>query len=167
MTDKKLPQNFFKSLWARPGFLVRRLHQIHVAIFLEECASFNVTPAQFAVLTVLRGGEALDQISIAQEIGFDRNTVADVIRRLEKRGLVMRPTSVEDKRAKLARITKKGVKFVNAVQPAMIKAQRRLVEPISCEEHLLLTKIMRRLIEENNDSSRAPMLPKRAAQLPK
>jgi DNA-binding MarR family transcriptional regulator len=164
MMDKNLPKSFFKSLWARPGFLVRRLHQIHVAMFLEECAPFNVTPAQFAVLSVLRDDETLDQISIAQDIGFDRNTVADVVRRLERRGLVMRPKSVKDRRAKLARITKKGIDFVDVVQPAMIKAQRRLIEPISRKEHLLLTKIMRQLIEANNDSSRAPMLPKRNGQ---
>ena len=40
-------------LWDRPGFLIRRLHQIHVALFLEECRGFDVTPVQYAVLTAL------------------------------------------------------------------------------------------------------------------
>jgi hypothetical protein len=34
------------ALWARPGFLVRRLHQISVAIFMEEMASLEITPVQ-------------------------------------------------------------------------------------------------------------------------
>ncbi len=150
----------FTSLWRRPGYLVRRLHQIHVAMFLEECNEFNVTPVQFAVLTVLFNSETMDQVSIANQIGVDRNTVADVIRRLEKRGVLERPASVADKRAKLARITDKGRAFVEAVQPAMIRAQRRLVKPLSDAEHETLMTLLGKLIQENNESSRAPLRPK-------
>ena len=60
-------------------------------MFLEECEKHNVTPAQFAVLTVLYYQGTLDQVSISSQIGFDRNTVAVVIRRLERRGLITRP----------------------------------------------------------------------------
>ena len=60
----------FSELWSRPGYLVRRLHQIHVAIFLEECSEFNLTPVQFGVLTVLYEGEALEQSTIAKQIGI-------------------------------------------------------------------------------------------------
>lgn len=149
----------FTSLWGRPGYLVRRLHQIHVAMFLEECNEFNVTPVQFAVLTVLFNSDTMDQVSIANQIGVDRNTVADVIRRLEKRGVLERPASVADKRAKLARITDKGRAFVEAVQPAMIRAQRRLVKPLNDEEHEVLMTLLGKLIQENNESSRAPLRP--------
>ena len=41
------------DLWQRPGYLIRRLHQIHVAMFIEECAAFNITPVQYAVMTAL------------------------------------------------------------------------------------------------------------------
>src|ERR1700704_5815821 len=43
-----------------PGFLIRRLHQIHVAIFLEECAAFNITPVQFSLLKTLSAGTEMD-----------------------------------------------------------------------------------------------------------
>ncbi|MDP6029779.1 MAG: MarR family transcriptional regulator [Arenicellales bacterium] len=158
MSNKKQPnRQSFNDLWGRPGFLIRRLHQIHVGMFLEECTEFNVTPAQFAVLTVLYYQGTLDQISIASQIGFDRNTVADVIRRLEHRGLLDRPANISDKRPKLARITDEGREFVDAVQPAMIKAQRRLVSPLSAEEYETLMKLMDKLLLENNEASRAPL----------
>ena len=48
-----------------PGFLIRRLHQIHVAIFLEECAAFNITPVQFSLLKALSAGTEMDQATIA------------------------------------------------------------------------------------------------------
>lgn len=147
----------FSLLGDRPGYLIRRLHQIHVGLFLEECAEYNLTPVQFGVLTVLSDDRELDQISIATELGVDRNTTADVIRRLERRGLLTRPESTADKRTKLARITPAGLSVVEQMQPQMIEAQKRLVGALSEEEYASLMSLMNKLVNANNDASRAPM----------
>lgn len=146
----------FTDLRDRPGHLIRRLHQIHVAIFLEECSEFNLTPVQFGVLNVLYDGKTLEQVAIAGHLGIDRNNAADVIRRLESRGLLQRPTSTKDRRAKLARITEKGRRLVDDVFPAMAEAQRRFVSPLSDDEYAQLMHLMEKLIVENNEASRAP-----------
>ncbi len=158
MTDKTTttPRDF-SELYDRPGYLIRRLHQIHVAMFLEECAEFKLTPVQFAVLTVLSKNGTLDQVSIAKNIGADRNTVADVLRRLERRKLLERPPNTNDKRTKLAKITAEGSSFVEAVQPKMIEAQKRLTAPISREEYDTLNKILQKLLQGTKESSRAPL----------
>jgi DNA-binding MarR family transcriptional regulator len=157
MNNEDSHETDYSSLWNRPGFLIRRLHQIHVAMFLEECREFNVTPVQFGVLTVLKDSETSDLVSIARRIGVDRITVADVVRRLERRGLVDRPPNIADKRTKIARITEQGRTFVDAVQPAMIKAQERFVDPLGKEENETLNRLLTRLILENNEVSRAPL----------
>ena len=126
-------------------------------MFLDECKEFNITPVQFGVLSVLYEDKTLDQISIATELGVDRNTVADVIRRVERRGLLERPPSTTDKRAKLARLTPEGRKFVEAVQPQMIAAQRRFIKALPRDEQDLLMELMRKLTRANNEASRAPM----------
>lgn len=158
MIDKPNPDDF-TDLLGRPGYLIRRLHQIHVALFLDECSEFNITPVQFGVLTVLNNQKTLDQTTIANQIGIDRNTAADVIRRLEGRGLLERPRSTTDKRAKLARITEQGSVFIKATQPAMIRAQRRLMAPLNNAQYDQLMKLMELLIQENNEVSRAPWRP--------
>lgn len=157
MSNDNIKRRDFGNLWNRPGFLIRRLHQIHVAMFLDETDEYNVTPVQFGVLTVLNSEETLDQVTIASLIGIDRNTAADVIRRLEARGLIERPDSITDKRAKLAKLTKQGREFVTSVQPRMVDAQRRFTNSLNREENEQLMKLMRKLINENNDASRAPM----------
>ena len=77
----------------------------------------------------------------------------------KKRGLLARPASVNDRRTKLAKITKLGQAFVADVQPAIIRAQKRLTDPISRDEYAVLTKIMQKLMKGNNAVSRAPMRP--------
>ena len=56
------------ALWSRPGFLVRRLHQIHAAMFAEECGAFNITPVQYGLMTILLEQPGLDQISLASRM---------------------------------------------------------------------------------------------------
>lgn len=149
----------YKNLSDRPGHLIRRLHQIHVALFLEECGKHDLTPVQFGVLTVLADNVVRDQITIATMIGVDRNTAADVIRRLSKRGLIIRPDNPTDKRTKLAKITPLGQQLVEIVRPGMVKAQTRLSDPLSEEEYKQFMSLTRKLITANDHKSRAPWLP--------
>src|SRR5439155_1152963 len=85
-------------LWGRPGYLLRRLHQIHYALFFEECAGYDITPVQYGLLTTLSLNPNLDQNSLARELGIDRTNVADVLNRLARRGLVERRRSPNDAR---------------------------------------------------------------------
>ena len=157
MPPEVTPQSDYADLWNRPGYLIRRLHQIHVAMFLDECKEFNVTPVQFGVLTVLNQRGKSDIVTIARQIGVDRITVADVLRRLERRDFLTRPANATDKRTKQAQITEKGRTFVNAVQPAMAKAQERFIDSLNGDEQTLLRDLLSKLIMENNEASRAPM----------
>src|SRR5690348_6897831 len=93
----KLPAPLTR-LYARPGFLLRRAHQISAAVFEDECRELGLTPAQFGVLTVLRTHPGLGQSSLARALGFDKVTVLRVLRGLEGRGLVERSPAPDNKR---------------------------------------------------------------------
>ena len=82
-----VPENITNTLdlsrlYARPGFLLRRAHQISAAVFEDECRAVGLTPAQFGVLTVLRASPGMDQSSLARALGFDKVTVLRVLRGL-------------------------------------------------------------------------------------
>ena len=77
-------------LYARPGFLLRRAHQISAAVFEDACRALALTPAQFGVLTVLQAHPGMGQSSLARALGFDKVTVLRVLRGMEARALVAR-----------------------------------------------------------------------------
>ena len=83
------------------GHLLRRCHQIAAAIFLDECAAFELTPLQFAVLDSLLGDGPQDQVTLGGAVALDRSTISLVIGKLEQRGLVRRARSAQDQRAKI------------------------------------------------------------------
>jgi MarR family transcriptional regulator, lower aerobic nicotinate degradation pathway regulator len=140
-----------------PGFLVRRLHQIHVATFLEECAAFGITPVQFSLLKALSAGGEMDQASIATHIGVDRTTTAGVLRRLQARRLVRWRNGADDLRAKFWRLTAAGEKLVKKMAPNAGRSHERVVRGLTRSELGSYLDFLRRLVDANNELGRAPL----------
>lgn len=138
------------SLWSRSGFLVRRLHQIHVAMFMEELAEDRITPIQYGLLSILVDMPGLDQFSVAEELGIDRANVADVLKRLEARRLVVRIVDPDNKRRKICLATRAGAKFVEKYKSRMQRAQNRLLEPLTPDERRCFMDMLYKLIDANN-----------------
>ncbi len=145
------------GVWSRPGFLVRRLHQIHYAMFFEECEEGGITPVQFGVLTVLARNPWLDQTAIGYEVGLDRTTAADVIKRLEEKGYLERRINPEDKRSRQAAVTEKGAAIMAELQESMARAQKRLLQPLSPRDQKLFMSLLVELVEANNQYGRAAL----------
>jgi len=113
-----------------PGHDIRRLHQISVAIFMQETEAFGVTPVQYAALQAVGNQPGMDQRTLARTIGFDTSTIAGVIDRLEARGLMQRNASAQDRRVRLLTLTEAGGALLAALVPAMLQAQQRILSPL-------------------------------------
>ena len=142
-------------LWSRPGFLVRRLNQIHYAMFFEECRDETLTPVQYGLLTALSLAPGSDQTALALEVGLDRTTTADVLKRLEGKGYLVRKTNPNDRRSKQAFITKEGLRIMGLLQNGMGQAQSRLIEPLKEKDREVFMKLLFKLVEANNQYGRA------------
>ncbi len=141
---RSAPPTTHGVLWSRPGYLVRRLNQVHYALFFEECGDARMTPVQYGLLSALRKKpRGMDQNSLATELGLDRTTTSDVLRRLETRGLVNRAKSTTDKRMNIARLSATGRSTTALVEESMARAQERLLEPLPVGER---ERFMRNLV---------------------
>lgn len=150
--------NYFAGM---PGHLLRRCHQISVAIFLEECGEFDLTPLQYSVLSSLKYDGVQDQITIGGHTALDRTTVAVVIENLEKRGLLERQQSERDRRSKIVRITPSGLEIIENVAVGVQQTQQRMLEPLSESEAVLLLDLLQKMADGNNARSRAPQRTRR------
>lgn len=144
-------------LLVRPGFLIRRLHQIHGALFLEETRQFGITPVQYSLLTALAARGEIDQNGVALEIGLERTSVAEVIPRLVKRGLLERRQSHEDRRVKLVKLTRPGAILVRRMATAVARAHRRTIEQIDPAERDAFLLHLVRLVEATAEIGSAPL----------
>jgi DNA-binding MarR family transcriptional regulator len=145
------------DVYLKPGHLIRRAQQIAVALFMEECAAFDITPVQYASLVAIREHPGVDATRLSALIAFDRSTLGSVLERLEVKGLVERTNSRQDKRVKTLRLTRAGSRMLREVEPAVIKAQERILAPLKPEDRRRLMALLAELVELNNDASRVPL----------
>jgi MarR family transcriptional regulator, lower aerobic nicotinate degradation pathway regulator len=144
------------ELSSLPGHAIRRLHQIAVAIFLDETANFGITPVQFAALNAVVQQPGVDQRTLAKTIGFDTSTIGGVVDRLEARGLMQRNASTSDRRVRLLTITAAGEALLAAAIPAMLAAQKRILAPLPAAQRKEFLRMLAVLVDANNELSRAP-----------
>ncbi len=145
------------DLYAKPGHLIRRAQQIAVSIFLDECAPFDLTPVQYAALVAIREQPGIDATRLSALVAFDRSTLGSVLERLEAKGLVARAGSPEDKRIKVLSVSPEGTRVLAAVEPAVQRAQERILAPIRPEDRPRFLAMLGQLVEFNNEVSRAPL----------
>ncbi len=139
-----------------PGHFIRRMQQIAVAIFLQETEPFGLTPVQYAALAAVRRLPGVDQRTLAATIGLDTSTTGGVIDRLEARGLVRRNPSEHDRRVRLLTPTPDGEALLAEVEPAMLRAQERILAPLPPAQRREFMRMLQVLVSANNELSRAP-----------
>jgi DNA-binding MarR family transcriptional regulator len=110
-----------------PGHLIRRCHQVAVALFMEDLADQDITPVQLAALAAVVDEDDLDATRLAELVAFDRSTVGSVLERLEAKGWIEREYRDGDRRTKRLHATDIGRAKVRALSEAMRGSQERLL----------------------------------------
>ena len=80
-----------------------------------------------------------------------------MLERLETKGLIERSASPEDRRIKVLHITDDGEALLRAVDGAVAQTQARILAPLSDNERRTFMKLLTKLVDINNDASRAPL----------
>ena len=145
------------AVYTAPGYLFRRMQQIAVAIFMEECKAFGLTPVQYAALVAIRTHPGIDATRLSAVIAFDRSTLGSVIERLEAKKYVERKPAREDKRVKLLHLTRIGATVLREIMPAVDRAQARMLQPLKPADRKALLVLLAQLVDLNNEASRVPL----------
>ena len=157
MPSKPVPPITMDAVYAAPGYLFRRMQQIAVSIFMEECKAFDLTPVQYAALIAIHTHPGIDATRLSAVIAFDRSTLGSVIERLQAKDFVERKPAPEDKRIKLLYLTKSGAAILREIIPAVERAQARMLEPLKPADRKALMGLLVQLVDLNNEASRVPL----------
>ena len=111
-----------------PAHLLKRAQQFAAEIFADKGLSDGVTQRQSVVLAAIAEREGLSQSQLVLNTGIDRSTLADMIARMESKGLVNREAAHDDARAKSVRLTEKGREALDEARPALTDADEAILE---------------------------------------
>jgi MarR family transcriptional regulator, lower aerobic nicotinate degradation pathway regulator len=130
----------------RPGFLIRRMHQIHVALFQKKCAAFDLTPLQYSLLTALARCGTADQTTLAAEVMLDRTTTTGALKRLQSRKFIERTVHSRDRRAQMCRLTRSGERLLQQIETFARAAHLETLEGLSKPEQKRFIAMMQKVV---------------------
>lgn len=134
----------------RPGLLIRRLHQLHLALFASHVRGL-ITPVQFSLLSALAARGSADQTTLATEVALDRSTAAATLARMEAHGWIARGRDAADGRAQRCRMTEAGRALLAQVEPLAREAHRQTLAALPREEAAQLMALMRAALGPGSD----------------
>jgi MarR family transcriptional regulator, temperature-dependent positive regulator of motility len=94
----------------------------------------DLTPRQLAVLLTVANNEGLSQTGLVDRTGIDRSTLADIVRRMQKKGLLQRRRTKEDARAYAVRLTDEGRRVLRTAEPLAKRVDERILEAIPAKQ---------------------------------
>jgi len=148
-----------KSSWPlelRPGYLIRRLHQIHVALFQEKCAAFEITPLQYSLLTALANRGTADQTTLAADVALDRTTTTGALKRLQSRRFVDRTTG-RDRRSQTCRLTPAGAGLLRRMEKSARAAHLETVADLSKSDRKRFIAMMQKIVTARSGHAAAAL----------
>jgi DNA-binding MarR family transcriptional regulator len=116
-------------------------------MFAKEFASESITPRQKAALVMLYKQPGLSQNALADRLFMDRNTVAEMVRRLASGGLIRRMPAKDDHRAYELFLAPDGAGLLDRVIPRDMLVEQKLVERLPAEYRALFIKCLRLIVE--------------------
>ena len=152
-----------EELYRRPGFLIRRAHQIAVALFLEETGELGITNRQYGILLALKHQPGLDQISVAKLLGLDRSTTGMVLTKLERAGLVGRRVG-DDRRRRTLALTPAGEKMLKRLAGPARRAQARALSVFTPRERASFLALLEKFTNAFGDRTRVPLATNQARE---
>ncbi|MEV7031271.1 MarR family transcriptional regulator [Streptomyces sp. NPDC093272] len=149
------------DLTTHPGHLARRLQQAHYLLW-NTMVSEEITSPQFAVLNALVAEPGLDQRTVGERVGLDRSTIAEVVARLGRRGLLDKVRDPQDGRRFLLRLTGDGQRTHGRLALRTARMNQVFLAPLSAEEQARFFELIRRVsdaAEELRDPGQ-PLVPR-------
>ncbi|MFT4214974.1 MAG: MarR family winged helix-turn-helix transcriptional regulator [Microbacterium sp.] len=138
MSDTRNPR-------AHTGYLVRRAQQRHVSLW-SRMVSADTSSVQFSILVALDRRPESSQRELCEEVDLDRSTIADLLSRMERRGLLSRSRAAEDGRRNVVTLTPDGATELERLRPLVDRADAELTVALAPEELEALQHGLRQIL---------------------
>ncbi len=130
-----------------PLHLLHRAGQCAADIFQAELGEGDLTPRQYAVLVTVSLNEGLSQTHLVERTGIDRSTLADIVRRMLKKGLLQRRRTKEDARAYAVKLTEEGWRVLKSAEPLTRKVDERILSALSAGQRDRLLQDLNSIVQ--------------------
>lgn len=136
------------SLMGSALHLLHRAGQRADELFSATMGENELTPRQFAVLKAVARMENPSQTALVQDTGIDRSTIADIVRRLIKKGLLQRRRTSHDARMYAVKLTVTGRDLLEAAEPAARTTEEKLLSVLPAQQRNAMIEALSAIVAE-------------------
>lgn len=119
--------------------------------FKGKLSPLDVTPIQYALLKCLWTEDLQTPTQLAQTLHLDTSSVTGLLARLEKKELIERIYSQQDRRSIQVHLLESGAALQNPIESAILEANQEITAGISPEDYKLFLHLLG-IIEANAKS---------------
>jgi DNA-binding MarR family transcriptional regulator len=130
------------------GYRIRRAQLWVFKDVSRKLASFDISPAQFSVLSVIDSNPGVNQLAIAQVLSIERAGLGRLVDNLERRGLVARAASSTNRRYYLLHLTREGAALLGRLRPIVAECEKSLAEKIGSRAYTQLQQTLSIFLDE-------------------
>ncbi|MGY3567773.1 MarR family winged helix-turn-helix transcriptional regulator [Sinomonas sp. RB5] len=126
--------------------LMRRLMQDHATAW--QAAVPELTKAQYAVMRAVAEHPGIEQARLGVAAATGKATLAELLGRLEKRGLLERTVDARDRRRRYVALTDQGAELLESWLPAVRRVDEAMLDAVSPAERADLIRLLRALLRD-------------------
>lgn len=127
--------------------LLHRAGQCAGVLFQAEMARSKLTPRQYAILSTVAAQAGSSQAHLVAQTGIDRSTLADIVRRMLKKGLIERQRTEQDARAYAVNLTEQGRRALEAAAPIAQRVNEKLLSSLPERQRKRFLKSLGAVVE--------------------
>lgn len=135
--------------------LLRRVDQCATQLYSTETADNDLTLRQLAILTAISRQDNLSQTDLVTITGIDRSTVAGIVSRLIRKGLLERKRSPLDGRAYCVKLSKRGAKTTAGADRLYSRVEKKLLAGVPAAEASQFVSTLKAILSEHADVDEA------------
>ncbi|MFM2481848.1 MarR family winged helix-turn-helix transcriptional regulator [Celerinatantimonas sp. YJH-8] len=121
-------------------YLMRLVLQQHTAVWQK--AMPGITKPQYAVLRTVLDQPGIEQIQLMNAAASTKATLAELLNRLEKRGLVYRQADPNDRRRRFIFLTELGEQVLETAQPVAETTDSQFLARLDTEQRQQLVTLL-------------------------
>lgn len=125
--------------------LLRHLFQQHTSRWQHELP--ELTKPQYAVMRSIAESPGIEQVALTSVAVSTKATLAEMLSRMESKGLVRREQDPDDKRRRFVFLTEEGEALLAASRPVGNRVDNEFLQRLTPEEQDQFTHLVRKMME--------------------
>jgi len=138
---------------AMPTLLINRIARVLAKQVDEELKVLGITASQLPVMAALKNGEALSQKELANIACVEQPSMAQLLSRMERDGLIKREASSVDRRSSVISLTEPARTLLEPGRTILRSLDEEVCSVLSRDEREMLVKLLWKMAGGGEDEA--------------